>query len=86
MRCYVSGRVQGVFFRRGARDHGNSHGLVGWVKNLDDGRLELMICGEEDIVEKMVEWLWEGPAAAKVENVEKEKMPWEEFSNFEVKY
>ncbi|NJD78203.1 MAG: acylphosphatase [Candidatus Methanoperedens sp.] len=67
---YVSGKVQGVFFRSGTKDKAEELALTGWVRNLDDGRVEAVFEGEKGNVEKMVEWAWKGPRYAKVEKVE----------------
>lgn len=67
---YVSGKVQGVFFRSGTKDKAEELALTGWVRNLDDGRVEAVFEGEKGNVEKMVEWAWKGPGYAKVEKVE----------------
>lgn len=83
---FVSGKVQGVFYRREACTQAKSQNLTGWVKNIDNGRVEVMICGEEAKVLKMQEWLWKGPSAAKIENVQIEKLPGQDFSGFEIRY
>jgi len=67
---YVSGRVQGVFFRDSARGKARSLGVGGWVRNLPDGRVEAVFEGTRDAVEEMVRWCGEGPPHARVENVE----------------
>ena len=86
LHCVVTGKVQGVFFRREACEKGKSLQLTGWVKNRDDGDLELMICGDPQAVAEMETWLWEGPTAAKVKNVHTQAVSWQEYANFEVKY
>ncbi|NIR42097.1 MAG: acylphosphatase [Actinobacteria bacterium] len=68
--AYVTGRVQGVFFRQSTRHRGRRLGLDGWVRNLGDGRVEAWAQGEETAVERFVEWLWEGPPNASVTGVE----------------
>jgi acylphosphatase len=68
--AFVTGRVQGVFFRQSTRQRGRRLGLDGWVRNLGDGRVEAWAQGEESSVERFVEWLWEGPANAVVTGVE----------------
>lgn len=85
LHCFVSGRVQGVFYRRATRGEAVKHGVTGWVKNLADGRVEVMICGEEAAVYALQNWLWEGPKAAKVNEVEMEELPWQAFEQFEVR-
>ena len=69
---YVSGRVQGVFFRDSTREEAERRGLSGWVKNLPDGRVEAVFEGSAEGVEEMVRWCGEGPPGASVENVESE--------------
>ena len=67
---YVSGTVQGVYFRATTRDTAREHDVDGWVRNLDDGRVEAVFEGPEDDVERMVEFCHEGSSAATVEDVE----------------
>jgi acylphosphatase len=69
---FVSGRVQGVFFRANTRDEARSRNVDGWVQNLDDGRVEAVFEGSEEDVEEMVEWCHTGSPAAAVESVEVE--------------
>ena len=71
-RFIVSGRVQGVFFRVSTRDKAQQLGLNGWVRNLSNGHLELLACGEQINVEKLKQWLWQGPKFAKVKEVRSE--------------
>ncbi len=84
---YVSGRVQGVFFRSTTREEAQKRGITGWVKNLRDGRVEAVFEGEEEDVQEMVDFCHEGSRSARVNEVE---VDWEEykgdFSNFEVRY
>jgi len=83
---FVLGRVQGVFFRENTRIKAQELGITGWVKNLEDGRVEVVIEGEKEKVEKLVEWLHQGPSLARVEDLE---IKWEdyrgEFNSFEIK-
>ena len=69
---YVSGQVQGVFFRDSAREKAEQLGLNGWVKNLPDGRVEALIEGPSESVREMVRWCEEGPSHAEVEDVDTE--------------
>ena len=73
MACYrylVSGRVQGVFYRASVQKQASGMGLSGWVRNLIDGRVELLACGEQSVLEKLEKWLKKGPEYAKVTNIE----------------
>jgi len=84
---YVSGKVQGVFFRATTRDEARNRGVTGWVRNLPDGRVEAVFEGEEEDVRGMVKFCHEGSRAARVDEVEVDWGDYEgEFSNFEIRY
>lgn len=68
-KCFVSGRVQGVFYRGAAAQRARELGVRGYARNLADGRVEVLACGDEGAVQEFVGWLWIGPAAAKVSAV-----------------
>lgn len=68
--AHVAGRVQGVGFRQSTRHRARSLHLHGWVRNLRDGRVEVWAQGDEQAVERFVDWLWQGPPAAMVQGVE----------------
>jgi acylphosphatase len=83
---YVSGRVQGVFFRAWTTDHARRLGLGGWVRNLFDGRVEAVFEGPADLVDQMVDWCREGPNHARVDTVlDDYSESVEGLSQFEVK-
>ncbi len=67
---YISGHVQGVFFRAETRRMARRLGVTGWVRNLWDGRVEAVFEGSPEKVERMIQWCWRGPKNAAVENVE----------------
>lgn len=69
VRVYISGIVQGVFFRGATRRAAADLNLTGWVRNMDDGRVEAVLEGEDADVDKMIEWCKVGPPAARVEKV-----------------
>ncbi|WP_227131391.1 acylphosphatase [Halorubellus salinus] len=69
---FVSGRVQGVFFRDTTRQTAQAEGVDGWVRNLDDGRVEAVFEGEHAAVEAMVSFCHEGSPAARVDDVDVE--------------
>ncbi len=73
---FVSGHVQGVFFRDFARRWASNLGLTGWVKNLWDGRVEVVAEGEQEKIESLLARLKEGPPAARVDKVD---VSWEEY-------
>ncbi len=70
---WVSGRVQGVFFRQSARAEAERLGLRGWVRNLTDGRVEGVAEGEPEAVDAWLAWCRRGPATARVEAVRVEE-------------
>lgn len=70
VRMLVSGRVQQVGFRQTCRSVARSLQLVGWVRNLDDGRVEIFAQGDPGDVDRLVEWAWTGPGMARVRGVE----------------
>jgi len=69
---FVSGRVQGVYYRATTRDTARERGVDGWVENLDDGRVEAVFEGSEDAVGSMVEWCHTGSPNARVDDVDVE--------------
>jgi acylphosphatase len=69
---FVSGKVQGVYYRANTRDTATELGVDGWVKNLADGRVEAVFEGPEEAVESMVEWCHSGSPAADVDDAEVE--------------
>lgn len=71
-RCYVAGRVQGVFFRASTRSRAQALGVTGHARNLPDGRVEVLACGPEASVRALCEWLRQGPPAAEVYAVDVE--------------
>jgi len=84
-RFYVSGRVQGVFFRVSTREQAQALGLAGEVSNLRDGRVAVTACGPQAALELLQQWLWEGPPQALVSNVECEECSQQHgFSRFEI--
>lgn len=82
---YIQGRVQGVFYRDWTKKLALSLGLTGWVRNLDDGRVEAVFEGEKEKVSKMTQRCKEGPKAAGVSHID---VVWEEgtgeFSDFAI--
>ncbi len=73
--AFVTGIVQGVFFRASTREQAMGLDLGGWVRNLPDGRVEVLVEGKQSDVEQLVRWMWKGPPGAEVEKVEVETTP-----------
>ncbi|MDY6819769.1 MAG: acylphosphatase [Halobacteriales archaeon] len=83
---FVSGTVQGVYYRATTRDTARDHDVDGWVRNLADGRVEAVFEGSEAAVEAMIEWCHEGSPAAQVEDVEVEYEEPKGLEGFEVRW
>jgi acylphosphatase len=82
---FVSGRVQGVYYRATTREKAGETGVDGWVKNLEDGRVEAVFEGERAAVEAMIEWCHTGSPRARVDDVEVEYGDPEGIEGFEVR-
>ena len=67
---WITGRVQGVFFRAYAREAAELIGIAGWIRNLPDGRVEAVFEGDADKAEKMIQWCYEGSPMGRVDRVE----------------
>ena len=80
-RFFVTGRVQGVFFRASTRAQALRLGLVGWAINLPDGRVEVLAAGSSGALGELAEWLADGPPAAKVTSLEESPADLAELSN-----
>jgi acylphosphatase len=72
-RVLISGRVQGVFFRDTARRRAEEEGVAGSARNLSNGRVEVVLEGEEDAVNRMIDWCKEGSDWAEVTSVDVEE-------------
>jgi len=83
--CYVIGRVQGVCFRVSTQAQASLYGLTGWVRNLSDGRVELMAFGNEQQLESFKQWLKSGPAMAQITNLSCERIDFQDFEDFSVR-
>lgn len=84
---WISGRVQGIFFRANTRRKAMDLNLKGWIKNLEDGRVEAVIEGKDSDVKKMLEFLQKGPLGARVTKFDvKEEKYKGEFEFFEIVY
>jgi acylphosphatase len=68
-RFLVTGKVQGVFFRASVRNEALKFKLCGYARNLQDGRVEVVACGDAAAVDELEQWLWQGPPAARVDDV-----------------
>ena len=84
MRIYISGTVQGIFFRNFVKENADSLELKGFVRNLNSGDVEVLVEGEIDQVDKMHEICKQGPKNAIVKNVLMEETPFQDFKEFKI--
>ena len=84
---FVTGRVQGVFFRQSTKVIAIKNNVKGWVRNLDDGRVEIVAQGETQDIDNLAHWCKTGPANSRVDEFElSEENISDEFETFEVRY
>lgn len=83
---YVSGKVQGVYYRKFTEEKAHQLKLKGWVMNLSDGRVEIHVEGEADEVQELVDWCASGSPMAAVDDVHSEPTAVENFKDFSIRY
>lgn len=84
MQAFVSGKVQGVFYRASTAQQAQRLGVTGWAKNLSDGRVEVVWCGEAAAVYELESWLRVGPPKAAVDSVKSSTIAWQTIDGFAV--
>lgn len=82
LRALVEGRVQGVGFRQATARQADALALDGWVRNLNDGRVEVLFEGMDEGVQKLASWLEHGPEHAEVTQVSLEEQPLQNIAGF----
>lgn len=83
--CYISGKVQNVWFRATTKEKADQLGLTGWVRNLSDGRVEVLACGTQEKIKALYDWLKQGPPLAEVKEASYEELTWQVHTSFEVR-
>lgn len=83
--AWVDGTVQGVYFRDHTRKQAQALQLTGWVRNLADGRVEVVACGPREIIMEFIDWLWQGSPSAKVSDVCWEEISQQTFTEFTIR-
>jgi len=84
VRLYISGSVQGIFFRQFVKDNAERNDLKGFVRNLEDGRVEVFIEGDLENVEKMIELCKKGPKHSQIRNVEEKEEKFQGLKEFKI--
>lgn len=69
-RLLISGRVQGVGYRASLQREAAARHLLGWVRNLPDGRVEALVCGSAFAIESLLDWARQGPPGARVDDIQ----------------
>ena len=85
-RCLVDGHVQGVFYRASTLVKASELNVTGWARNMDDGRVEVVMQGTMEQLDALQDWLWEGSTAATVTSVQCESLPVGEYNGFGVRH
>jgi len=84
IRLYISGIVQGIFFRNFVKENAERYNVKGFVRNLEDGRVEIFLEGNIDDVAKMIEVCKTGPKHSQIKNVEEKEERFQDFKTFKV--
>ena len=84
IRLYITGTIQGVFFRAFIKENAEKYNVKGFVRNLEDGRIEVFLEGDADNVNKMIELCKKGPKHSKIEKVEEKEERFQDFKTFKV--
>lgn len=84
IRLYITGNVQGIFFREFVKENAEKHNLKGFVRNLEDGRVEIFLEGSIDDVNKMIAVCQQGPKHAQIRNVEIRDEKHQGFKEFKI--
>lgn len=80
----ISGRVQGVFYRAKAKEKALLYDVKGWIKNTDEGDVEVIVTGEEKALKEFIAWCHRGPEKAQVTNVLVTPLEQQIFNEFKV--
>jgi len=84
IRLYISGIVQGIFFRGFVKENAEKYNVKGFIRNLEDGRVEIFLEGDVNDVNKMIEICKTGPKHSQIKNVEEKEERFQDFKTFKV--
>lgn len=84
VRLYITGIVQGVFFRRFIKDNAEKLNVKGFTRNLEDGRVEVFLEGDADRVNQMIDLCKKGPNHSKIKKVDQKRETFQNFKNFKI--
>lgn len=83
--CFVSGKVQGVWYRSSTQKQAEKLNITGWACNLPDGRVEVLACGDRERLALLFAWMKHGPELAEVTDITREEIPWQDYQGFETR-
>lgn len=81
---FIAGKVQGVWYRASTQRQAQQLGITGWVRNRDDGRVEVLACGSDEQLDHLSTWLWQGPERARIDAVTAIEATCENFPDFQI--
>ena len=84
IRIFISGSVQGMFFRQFVKDNADKKNVKGYVRNLEDGRVEVFLEGQIDDVDSLIQICKRGPQHAQIRNVEEKDEKFQDFKEFKI--
>lgn len=84
VKIFITGTVQGVFFRNFIKEQAEKLELKGFARNLDDGRVEVVVEGKDEDVNEMVKKVKQGPSQSDIKNVETEEIRHQGFNGFKI--
>jgi len=84
VRVYIEGTVQGIFYRGFVKENAERHNVKGFVRNLEDGRVEVFLEGNNEDVDKMVELCKKGPKHSDIKKVEVKPEKFQDFKTFKI--
>lgn len=84
VRVYIEGTVQGIFFRAFVKENAERHNVKGFVRNLENGRVEIFLEGNNDDVDKMIELCRAGPKHSEIKNVEVKDEKFQDLKTFKI--
>lgn len=84
VRLHLTGSVQGIFFRQFVKDNADKFNVKGYVRNLEDGRIEIFLEGDQEKVDSMILLCKSGPKHANIRKIEEKPEPFQEFKEFKI--
>lgn len=85
-RLWISGTVQGIFFRQFIKDNADKNNVKGFVRNLEDGRIEIFLEGDQENVQNMISICKRGPAHSNLRKIEEKEDKFQDFKEFKIMY